>query len=360
MKSSSLVLNAENIGCETAVFINSFESAGRVYNSDDLYLTLGAEGILSVIQDAMHLTTPVREGVNTSHLGAIKVSLRDKGVCINLEYDTMADPVVHAHIKKAFQGLNYYKPKVEGIYDVDVVHFYLAGTHVKTVAHDLTTKDFEHLLVDMYPGIMLTEMMESYSNSSESNMILTGEPGTGKTCFAKMMMAFYALFLKRDIDVIYVKDRELLKMDSFWANMSARKPDMMILDDLDDELRPRTEGRNEIVNNMLSFSDGIFEVDTKIIITTNLTDNAIDKALIRPGRCFEILSLPQLTGDQALSVWTDTFKAPVIEFHNRFGKSPHKISQAALMSEHSRHLKSDIPTYLVDPSISIRKVVEES
>ena len=292
--------------------------------------------------------------------GAVNVNARQHDGYTSVIIEFMAEPNASREFDIAIDNCKYITPRKQGVYDIDVHHYYIdVMGHTKVIEHSLDSDNFNHLIREMYPTILLEEMMKLYSESGESNIILTGPPGTGKTCFAKMMMASHAQLLGRDINVIYVKDRTLLQKDEFWAMMSSIHPDMMILDDLDDELRPRTEGRNDIVNNMLSYSDGIFDVDTKIIITTNLTDNVIDKALIRPGRCFDILSLPQLTLSQAQTIWTNTFNADIEEFTNRFGIESTQISQAALSSEHDRFLKSVTPSYLIDPSISIRKLVED-
>lgn len=360
---TALHLAADRLGSATAVFIDSFMREGRIYEQDeDINTTMTVEeiyeGIGKCFPDGMNI---IANGITTSNnsRGAIKLYVGNQGTHRYVHVEMIAEPFILQAIKAFIYSKPYSRVRTTGVYDIDICHFYLDKVgNTKQITHHLDTEDFAKLIAEMYPLIDIPSMMKMYSESDECNMILTGEPGTGKTCFAKMMMAAHAKHQECDIQVIYVKDRELLKKDEFWAQMSNMRPDMMILDDLDDELRPRTEARNEIVNNMLSYSDGIFDVDTKIIITTNLTDNSIDKALIRPGRCFDILSLPQLTGQEAELIWTDTLGAPMSEFNLRFGQAPKKISQAAIMSEHARMLKSSAPTYLRDPKISIRQIVE--
>ena len=359
---TALVVNASSIGEVKATFLDAFRGTHRVYKRVKLKLTCTRVELFDILSRAMDTAFPIKyDGVYSSCSGGVEVSTLGSDGALTVRIEFMTEGDVPRGFLLDVQNFVYVDVREDGVYDIDIKHYYLdKDNDMCQIEHSMDTEDFKHLTTSMYPGIDLVEMMKLYSDSNESNIVLTGEPGTGKTCFAKMMMSAHALRREEDIDVIYVKDRELLKKDEFWARMSGIRPLMMILDDLDDELRPRTEGRNDIVNNLLSYSDGIFEVDTKIIITTNLTDNSIDKALIRPGRCFDILSLPQLTGDEAASIWTKDFNAPLVDFYERFGDNLTKISQAAIMSEHFRFLKSASPTYLKNPAISIRKIVEEA
>lgn len=226
---------------------------------------------------------------------------------------------------------------------------------------DNHSEHLANLQGELYPKVDVNKLMDVFVRSEETVLILTGEPGTGKTCFTKMLCKAMAEISEQDKTIFYVKDPELLKRDDFWITLQSWEPDLLILDDLDDELKPRTKGKNTIMNHMLSFSDGIFPKKTKIIITTNQPNSDIDKAITRPGRCFDILALPRLTADEALDIWIDTYDRTPEQFTSSFGtlSSDDTISQAALVSEHKRLFIADRPKYLTDPSISIRQVVEE-
>lgn len=254
-------------------------------------------------------------------------------------------------------------PVPEGVYGIVFDHMFINKYgDLDSMQYSFNNKSqhLASLIPEMYPKVDANLLMEMYTQTDESVLILTGEPGVGKTCFTKMLCKAMSEIRQRTSRIVYVKDPELLKRDDFWISMQAREPDMLILDDLDDELKPRVEGKNPIMNHMLSFSDGIFPKKTKIVITTNQPNSAIDKAIIRPGRCFDILSLPRLTGEEALTVWTDTFERDVETFTNTFGDvSDKSVSQAAVMSEHKRLGLTERPEYLLDKSISIRTLVED-
>lgn len=280
--------------------------------------------------------------------------------CLNFELIFITRNISASTINGCFNGLEYSEPRVEGRYDLRIKHIFKGQMGLESNDYRRTTHSFNHLSSDMYPDIDIEMMMKCYSESEESILILSGLPGTGKTCFAKMMMAAHAKNLKRDVTIIYVKDREILKKDSFWAMMTSIEPHLIILDDLDSELLLRSiseKAENAIVSNMLSYTDGIFEVKTKVVITTNMTESGIDKALVRPGRCFDAINLPQLTRDQASTIWTDTFKHDIAHFDNKFGDAK-AISQASIVSESKAYAKNSEASYLRNPAISVRKLVE--
>lgn len=349
----------------TATLINAYVSKGRTFVHYARHISLSPEEILNGIAKAFRGTlTPQKDGPAGGELGGLSIQALAKQKKEDEEYvyidmAVVADASTHARINAFMDDNAYVNKKREGVFDIFVNHWYLDKKEdIKCIHHHMDTEDFDDLRPEVYPRINVDLMMKLYSDSDECTLILTGEPGTGKTCFTKMTMAAYARHFKSDIDCVYVKDRNLLAKDEFWAIMADNKPDMIILDDLDDELVPRTEGRNPIINNLLSYSDGVFKIDTKIIITTNQPNSRIDKALIRPGRCFDILSLPQLSREEAELVWIETLQAPPEEYANRFGEA-RSVSQAAVMSEHMRWKKSSAGSYLLDPSISIRTLVEE-
>ncbi|CAL9971017.1 ATPase [Vibrio phage D148] len=363
--STALEVNAAQIGKESATFIEAFRKEGRVYGEFDQFLDISMDDFRTRLKKAL-----MNQGMSTANgvhklgdSGGITIDVEDQGGRLDVTLKLMADPFFLRAIEQEFKDAQWERSRKEGVYDINISHWYLDKTRsesgeMKAIEHYRNTESFNKLTDALYPQIHLQEMMEQYSNSDECIFLLSGQPGTGKTCFAKLMMAAHALTQKEDMNVVYAKDKDLLKKDQFWAMMSRQEPDIIILDDLDNELLPRGKDGNEIVSNMLSYSDGIFDVDTKIIITTNLTDSKIDKAIVRPGRSFDTLCLPQLTSEEAQKIWVEEFKAPATEFNTRF-EGLENVSQAALVSEHQRFLKSNAPTYLKDPSISVRKLVEE-
>lgn len=212
--------------------------------------------------------------------------------------------------------------------------------------------DLEHLDQSFYPRIDIPKMGEAYYGSSEQILMLFGAPGTGKTCLLKMFMRDLALRKNDATTVAYVKDEELLRSNDLWSKLNSLNFDLLVFDDLDNSLYPRSEQSNPFVNQLLSYSDGVFTDPAKTIITTNREQTEIDPALVRPGRCFDILDMPRLTRDEATQVWAD-YNLPVELYEERIGDRD-EVSQAWLMSEIETAKESLPRDYLDDQTISVR------
>lgn len=245
---------------------------------------------------------------------------------------------------------------VEGVYKVTINEYFKDDQkRTASVTYNRNTNDFSDIYEYMYPRIDVPALVQSYLISNESLLLILGYPGTGKTSFVKKLLYEKAQQTKQHINATYVKDRDVLMEDSFWATLNEEEPEFLLLDDLDEELTPRIKGSKErsIVSKMLSFTNGIFPSKTKVVGTTNKPDDEMDDALIRPGRCHDVLELPRLSPEEALKIWTDNFKLTLPDFEECF-KSLSEISQALLVSEYHRRRNSAPKSYLLDQSISVR------
>lgn len=266
----------------------------------------------------------------------------------------------------------------DGVFAIDFNYYFIdpesPGFQSKTYRRD--TAYMKRYDRSFYPGIDFDALVSAYANSTENIMILLGAPGTGKTCFVKMLASAMALHNKENIDAAYVKDNRILSDDRFWNNV-VEGNSLLIMDDFDNELLPRKlmnekdveEGKhynNNLMARLLSLSDGLFDSEVKIIITTNMHNSKVDPALVRPGRCFDVLRLPPLSRKEAESVWTNTLwpqlppelkrADPAEEFGRLFDVSSPVISQGLLVSRFQRYAAlSGSVSYLRDPSISVRK-----
>lgn len=185
--------------------------------------------------------------------------------------------------------------------------------------------DFNGVSKLYYPFLNTDEMFKQYFISKDKLLLLAGEPGTGKTKIVDLMMQYC---IKKpemlgytqeeidegvDISIGYVKNIDVLHLDNFWSHLSAVEYDVVILDDVDhmliDRKNPINTGddvnRKKFISHFLSFTDGIFDKKTKFVITTNQEVASIDKAILRKGRCFDILKFRRLTNKEGLSIWKE-------------------------------------------------------
>lgn len=168
-------------------------------------------------------------------------------------------------------------------------------------------------------------------------VILHGEPGTGKTYFIRGLLeemkgvkcllvpARYAVKLEdpefltvllnnmneydyedddEEGEVIVVGNNE----DGYELKRRTKNPKapfLMIVEDADEILTNRRDGDTAAISSLLNMADGIFGslVDVRIIATTNAKEVEIDKALLRPGRLLEKVSIGALAPERANEVY---------------------------------------------------------
>ena len=173
--------------------------------------------------------------------------------------------------------------------------------------------DFDKISKDYYPFLDTDEMFKQFLLSKDKMLILGGEPGTGKTKIIDLLFKYSInntslLGHKEESDkgititAAYIKNTDILSVDALWSHLNTSTYDFIILDDMDNMLTDRDttvtsssdELRKKFISQFLSFTDGLFNKKTKFIITTNQSINTVDKALLRKGRCFDILTFRKL------------------------------------------------------------------
>lgn len=199
-------------------------------------------------------------------------------------------------------------------------------------------------LPEYYPYLDggIEALLREFIESDESVLILMGPAGTGKSsavASAVENLRLLPIYAKR-ADVIHdktfvnfvfktsdeymakiagtsakaradlfqetlVKDREFthsLPLSEKKEEKEEPRVPVIIVEDADILLAPRSTG-NLMMPELLNETDGIGSNHTrKIIFTTNLSNTkAIDEALMRPGRCFDVVNCRLLTPTEAVA-----------------------------------------------------------
>ena len=146
---------------------------------------------------------------------------------------------------------------------------------------------------EMYPflkGESLGDYYDRYMESSANILLLIGPPGTGKTTFIRGLLAH------RNCSAIVTYDAGILEKDAFFAKFIEDDAEIMVLEDSDAFLKSRSDG-NTMMHRFLNVGDGLVTTKgKKMIFSTNLPSvRDIDSALIRPGRCFDIVEFKPLS-----------------------------------------------------------------
>jgi ATP-dependent 26S proteasome regulatory subunit len=150
---------------------------------------------------------------------------------------------------------------------------------------------------EMYPFLKnesLEDFYDRFMNSNSNILLLIGPPGTGKTTFIRGLLSH----TNSSAHVTY--DPSILEKDHIFAEFIGSDSSIMVLEDSDNFLKPRSDG-NTMMSKFLNLGDGLVTTKgKKLIFSTNLPSiRDVDEALTRPGRCFGILNFNGLTYDEA-------------------------------------------------------------
>lgn len=163
---------------------------------------------------------------------------------------------------------------------------------------------------EMYPWIEegVHAYFKRYLESEANVLILFGEPGTGKTTFIR------ELIVQNGLNAMITYEEDLMNSDRIYLDLiTDDDQDILIMEDADLMLLSRESDSNKIMSKLLNISDGLMKNKKKIIFTANINYSKADHALIRPGRCFDVINFRALTPEEAVNA-ANAMNIPVREY----------------------------------------------
>jgi hypothetical protein len=185
----------------------------------------------------------------------------------------------------------------------DEVSVYVSWVYHSDMSSITVPVDQTLLPVDeMYPflnGETLDSYYQRFMESRANILILIGPPGTGKTSFIRGALVASAS------SAMVTYDQRILSEDRLFANFIESNSSTLVIEDADLFLSSRADG-NEMMHKFLNVGDGLVTISgKKLIFSTNLPSiNDIDEALLRPGRCFDVLHFGELDKSEATKLVT--------------------------------------------------------
>ena len=170
----------------------------------------------------------------------------------------------------------------------------------------LSSASFEEVFHEVlhdeaYPtlGEPVRQFVQRYLDARETVLVLQGSPGTGKTRLVRSVLGAMSRRKGISAEIMYTADKRALENDEIFVEFITGDHDAFVIEDADHMLMARTNG-NQDLHRFLAIADGVVRAQgRKIIFTTNLPNiGDLDDALLRPGRCFQVVRTRLLNSDE--------------------------------------------------------------
>lgn len=153
---------------------------------------------------------------------------------------------------------------------------------------------------ELYPTIdNPRHFINDFLTSTSNVLILIGPPGLGKSALIN------EIILSARVPTQIVFDKEVMRTDQLYTNFInttlRENGGLMIMEDADNILSDRVIANNDMMSRLLNLSDGIVNTSgAKFVFSANIkSKDDIDSALVRPGRCYDVIEFRNLTLEEA-------------------------------------------------------------
>lgn len=161
-------------------------------------------------------------------------------------------------------------------------------------------------------GVTVEQYFKEFLESDANVLVLYGPPGTGKSSMLITAVARLGLSGLLTSNSAVTNNPEFLsRLGQKLANDEGHY-DMVIVEDADSLMTPRDEG-NHSLSQLLNSTSGMSQkLRFKLVLTSNKESNEdIDPALLRHGRCYDRMLFGRLDANEALEVSEYLGRPPV-------------------------------------------------